>query len=76
MIASDEISSFAIFNYLEKGIRWKTSAGKLAGLREDPPAQAGFDSGAGRLHTKLPYSGTDEVDLLSEYVNHVFTSAT
>lgn len=69
VIASDELSSFAIFNYLDKGIRWTTGAGKLAGLREDPPAQAGFDSGSGRLHHKLPYSGTQNVDLLAEESN-------
>lgn len=69
VIASDELSSFAIFNYLDKGIKWTTSAGKLAGLREDPPAQAGFDSGSGRRHLKLPYSGTQEVDILTEESN-------
>ena len=73
VIASDELSSFAIFNYLDKGIKWTTGAGKLAGLREDPPAQAGFDSGSGRLHHKLPYSGTQNVDLLAEYVHTTFT---
>lgn len=61
VIASDELNSFVIFNYLDGGIQWIKGAGKLAGRLDDPPAQAGFDSGTGRLHLKLPYSGTTRV---------------
>ena len=69
VIASDELNSFVIFNYLDSGIQWTKSAGKLSGIQADPPGQAGFDSGIGRLHMKLPYSGTDRIELLARESN-------
>ncbi|XP_021357021.1 nidogen-2-like [Mizuhopecten yessoensis] len=67
VIASDGESSFAFFNYLDDGLNWIRSSGKLS--QNDPPAQAAFDSGEGRIHTKLPFSGTEEVARLAKKSN-------
>lgn len=65
VIASDGQNSFAIFNYLDNGVQWIVSEGKNTPVFPDAPAQAGFDSGEGRRHLKLPSSGTDLSYLLS-----------
>jgi hypothetical protein len=65
VIASDELNSFVIMNYLEDGIQWIKSAGKYASIRSDPPAQAGFDSGIENLAFALPKSGTTDVQSLA-----------
>ncbi|CAH1793172.1 unnamed protein product [Owenia fusiformis] len=59
IIATDGTNSFATFIYPEDGISWLKGDGKALPI-EDPPAQAGFDSGDGRTYT-LPGSGTDQV---------------
>lgn len=64
VIASDELNSFVIMNYLDDGIQWIQSGGKFAGIRADPPAQAGFDSGSGNFHFQLPNSGDSKVQKL------------
>lgn len=62
VIASDELNSFVTFNYLDNGLSWSRSSGKFAAAgSSDPPAQAGFDSGVGSKHFKLPGSGTADV---------------
>lgn len=65
VIASDELTSFVILNYLDGGIQWIQGGGKYAGIRDDPPAQAGFDSGSGNIHLQLPNSGTRQVQNLA-----------
>lgn len=62
LIASDGQDSFVCFHYLDDGVNWLTSEGKFKDQNvNDPPAQAGFDSGEGRLHLKLPFSGKPRV---------------
>ncbi|XP_053375002.1 nidogen-1-like [Mercenaria mercenaria] len=65
VIASDELNSFVIMNYLDDGVQWIQSGGKFAGVRDDPPAQAGFDSGSANIHLQLPKSGTTRVQELA-----------
>ncbi|KAK3595925.1 hypothetical protein CHS0354_032433 [Potamilus streckersoni] len=69
VIATDGQDSFVFFNYLTDGINWVAGEGKLRGVAADPPAQAGFDSGEGRLHMKLPHSGTFDVAKLAKESN-------
>lgn len=69
VIASDGRNSFAIFNYLDDGINFLSGSGKTP-VAADPPAQAGFDSGEGRLHHKLPHSGTNQARMLEKYVEN------
>ncbi|KAL5008100.1 hypothetical protein ScPMuIL_013681 [Solemya velum] len=68
VIASDGRDSFTIFNYLDDGINFLAGSGKTP-VAADPPAQAGFDSGEGRLHHKLPHSGTNQAMLLEKTSN-------
>ncbi|WAR19053.1 NDG-like protein [Mya arenaria] len=69
VIASDELNSFVIFNYLDEGVMWTKSVGKWAEYnRPDPPAQAGFDSGSSLSYT-LPKSGEPQVTRLASASN-------
>lgn len=56
VLASDAISSFAFFHYLDRGMQWLASQGKLSQFVGDIPAQAGFDGG--QQSFMLPFSGT------------------
>ncbi|KAJ8309420.1 hypothetical protein KUTeg_014294 [Tegillarca granosa] len=70
LIASDGQDSFVCFHYLDDGINWLASKGKFRDQNvNDPPAQAGFDSGEGRLHLKLPFSGKPRVKSLASESN-------
>ncbi|XP_064599623.1 nidogen-1-like isoform X3 [Liolophura sinensis] len=60
VVASDGRDSFVFFHYLDDGVQWLQSDGKLIPVLNDPPAQAGFDSGKGRKHLKLRVSGTNQ----------------
>lgn len=66
VLVTDGISSFAFFHYMDDGIQWIQSQGKLSPTVTDVPAQAGFDAGSdfqGQSNS-LPESGTS-----SSFVN-------
>lgn len=58
VIVTDGESSFAIFQYLDGGMQWIKSQGKLTPTLPEIPAQAGFDSGSETTGFFLPGSGT------------------
>ena len=65
VIASDEVNSFVIINYLDGGIQWIQSSCKYAEILANPPAQARFDSGDENMYFPLPNSGTTCVQNLA-----------
>lgn len=69
VLATDEIRSYAIFNYAH--INWTSSntAGALQGRGGLQSAMAGFNGGNGTGWTALPYSGEGRVLKLQEFSN-------
>lgn len=58
VLVSDGSDTFAIFNYLDGGINWITSEGKLGEENKDPPGQVGFDAGDDKRAFRIEkYSG-------------------
>ncbi|PVD26094.1 hypothetical protein C0Q70_13762 [Pomacea canaliculata] len=66
VIVTDGESSFAIFQYLDGGMQWIKSQGKLTPTVPEIPAQAGFDSGSETTGFFLPGSGTTAAFVKSE----------
>lgn len=60
VLVTDGASSFAFFHYLDNGMQWVSSQGKLAASTPDVPAQAGFDRGNNfrQRSPTLPFSGS------------------
>uniref|UniRef100_A0A914C1P0 NIDO domain-containing protein n=2 Tax=Acrobeloides nanus TaxID=290746 RepID=A0A914C1P0_9BILA len=69
VLATDEIRSYAIFNYAH--INWTSSntAGALQGRGGLQSALAGFNGGNGTGWTSLPYSGEGRILKLQEFSN-------
>lgn len=63
VLVSDGSDTFAILNYLDGGINWITSEGKLGDTNKDPPGQVGFDAGDEKRAFRIgKYSGKSNAD--------------
>ncbi|KAL8607394.1 hypothetical protein ACOMHN_024419 [Nucella lapillus] len=71
VLVTDGVSSFAFFHYLDGGMQWVTSQGKLNATVPDVPGQAGFDRGNGyeEQSPTLPFSGSTAAFVNESNVN-------
>ncbi|XP_076463392.1 nidogen-1-like [Babylonia areolata] len=71
VLVTDGESSFAFFHYLDGGMQWVTSQGKLKPTVPDVPGQAGFDrgDGYGDRSPTLPFSGSTAAFVNESNVN-------
>uniref|UniRef100_A0A0N5BFW0 AMOP domain-containing protein n=1 Tax=Strongyloides papillosus TaxID=174720 RepID=A0A0N5BFW0_STREA len=71
VIATDEIRTFALFNYARLNWTSSTDAGGLNGFGGKQPAMVGFNGGNGTGWYPLPYSGEGRVWKLGYFSNGV-----